>query len=73
MFAFGPLPPLMFGGMICFLLIGFPVAFSPSASRIRVAASTMRSRESASVRRWALVAMSCSLPRLDRRSSMVLA
>ena len=28
MFAFGPLPPLMFGGMICFLLLGFPVAFS---------------------------------------------
>ena len=31
MFAFGPLPPLMFGGMICFLLIGFPVAFSLAA------------------------------------------
>ena len=28
MFAYGPLPPLMFGGMICFLLAGFPVAFS---------------------------------------------
>ena len=31
MFAFGPLPPLMFGGMICFLLAGFPVAFSLAA------------------------------------------
>ncbi|TDR94423.1 TRAP transporter large permease [Enterovirga rhinocerotis] len=31
MFAYGPLPPLMFGGMIAFLLIGFPVAFSLSA------------------------------------------
>jgi tripartite ATP-independent transporter DctM subunit len=31
MFAFGPLPPLMFGGMILFLLIGFPVAFSLAA------------------------------------------
>ena len=28
MFAYGPLPPMMFIGMICFLLIGFPVAFS---------------------------------------------
>ena len=24
----GVLPPLMFGGMIVFMLIGFPVAFS---------------------------------------------
>lgn len=31
MFAYGPLPPLMFGGMILFLLIGFPVAFSLAA------------------------------------------
>ena len=31
MFAFGPIPPLMFGGMICFLLVGFPVAFSLAA------------------------------------------
>ena len=31
MFAYGPLPPLMFGGMIAFLLIGFPVAFSLAA------------------------------------------
>ena len=31
MFAYGPLPPLMFGGMIIFLLYGFPVAFSLAA------------------------------------------
>ncbi len=31
MLAFGPIPPLMFGGMICFLLLGFPVAFSLAA------------------------------------------
>lgn len=31
MFAYGPLPPLMFGGMISFLLFGFPVAFSLAA------------------------------------------
>ncbi len=31
MFAYGVLPPLMFAGMICFMLIGFPVAFSLSA------------------------------------------
>jgi tripartite ATP-independent transporter DctM subunit len=31
MFAFGILPPLMFGGMILFLLAGFPVAFTLSA------------------------------------------
>ncbi|CAH1657297.1 Tripartite ATP-independent transporter DctM subunit [Hyphomicrobiales bacterium] len=28
MFAYGVIPPLMFGGMVVFLLIGFPVAFS---------------------------------------------
>jgi tripartite ATP-independent transporter DctM subunit len=32
MFAYGPMPPLMFGGMICFLLFGFPVAFSLAAT-----------------------------------------
>lgn len=31
MFAYGVLPPLMFAGMICFMLFGFPVAFSLSA------------------------------------------
>ena len=31
MFAYGVMPPLMFGGMILFLLIGFPVAFSLAA------------------------------------------
>ncbi|MFD2237687.1 TRAP transporter large permease [Aureimonas populi] len=31
MFAYGPMPPLMFGAMICFLLFGFPVAFSLAA------------------------------------------
>ena len=31
MFAYGIMPPLMFGGMILFLLIGFPVAFSLAA------------------------------------------
>ena len=31
MFAYGVLPPLMFAGMICFMLLGFPVAFSLSA------------------------------------------
>ena len=31
MFAYGAMPPLMFGGMILFLLIGFPVAFSLAA------------------------------------------
>ena len=31
MLSHGVLPPLMFGGMICFLLIGFPVAFSLAA------------------------------------------
>ena len=31
MFAYGPIPPLMFGGMITFLLAGFPVAFSLAA------------------------------------------
>lgn len=31
MFEYGPMPPLMFGGMIAFLLIGFPVAFSLAA------------------------------------------
>ncbi|MBS7538307.1 TRAP transporter large permease [Ancylobacter lacus] len=28
MFSHGIMPPLMFGGMICFMLAGFPVAFS---------------------------------------------
>ncbi|SEH88175.1 TRAP transporter large permease subunit [Tardiphaga sp. OK245] len=28
MFAYGIMPPLMFGGMMCFMLIGFPVAFT---------------------------------------------
>ncbi|MCS0496419.1 TRAP transporter large permease subunit [Ancylobacter sp. MQZ15Z-1] len=28
MFSHGVMPPLMFGGMICFMLAGFPVAFS---------------------------------------------
>ncbi len=31
MFEYGPMPPLMFGAMIVFLLIGFPVAFSLAA------------------------------------------
>ncbi|GGC91244.1 TRAP transporter large permease [Chelatococcus reniformis] len=31
MFSHGVMPPLMFGGMILFMLIGFPVAFSLSA------------------------------------------
>ncbi len=31
MFSYGPIPPLMFGGMICFMLFGFPVAFSLAA------------------------------------------
>ena len=31
MFEYGPMPPLMFGCMIVFLLIGFPVAFSLAA------------------------------------------
>ena len=31
MFSFGVMPPLMFGTMICFMLIGFPVAFSLAA------------------------------------------
>ncbi|MBN8942503.1 MAG: TRAP transporter large permease subunit [Rhizobiales bacterium] len=31
MFSHGVMPPLMFGGMICFMLIGFPVAFSLAA------------------------------------------
>src|SRR3712207_8522100 len=31
MFSHGIMPPLMFGGMILFLLIGFPVAFSLAA------------------------------------------
>jgi tripartite ATP-independent transporter DctM subunit len=31
MFAHGPMPPLMFGGMILFMLLGFPVAFSLAA------------------------------------------
>ncbi|HYI88275.1 MAG TPA: C4-dicarboxylate ABC transporter, partial [Beijerinckiaceae bacterium] len=31
MFAYGVMPPLMFGAMILFLLIGFPVAFSLAA------------------------------------------
>ena len=31
MFSHGVMPPLMFGGMILFLLIGFPVAFSLAA------------------------------------------
>jgi tripartite ATP-independent transporter DctM subunit len=31
MFEFGIMPPLMFGGLIVFLLIGFPVAFSLGA------------------------------------------
>ncbi|WP_416355770.1 TRAP transporter large permease [Aureimonas phyllosphaerae] len=31
MFEYGPMPPLMFGGMIVFLLMGFPVAFSLAA------------------------------------------
>lgn len=31
MFHYGVLPPLMFVGMICFMLIGFPVAFSLAA------------------------------------------
>uniref|UniRef100_UPI0013D6A6FC TRAP transporter large permease subunit n=1 Tax=Morganella morganii TaxID=582 RepID=UPI0013D6A6FC len=30
-FSHGIMPPLMFGGMICFMLIGFPVAFSLAA------------------------------------------
>ncbi|MPT22195.1 MAG: TRAP transporter large permease subunit, partial [Starkeya sp.] len=28
MFSYGVMPPLMFAGMICFMLAGFPVAFS---------------------------------------------
>jgi tripartite ATP-independent transporter DctM subunit len=31
MFQYGVIPPLMFVGMICFMLIGFPVAFSLAA------------------------------------------
>ncbi|MBC8129988.1 MAG: TRAP transporter large permease subunit, partial [Rhizobiaceae bacterium] len=31
MFEYGPMPPMMFGGMILFMLIGFPVAFSLAA------------------------------------------
>jgi len=31
MFSHGIMPPLMFAGMICFMLIGFPVAFSLGA------------------------------------------
>jgi tripartite ATP-independent transporter DctM subunit len=31
MFSHGLMPPLMFAGMICFMLIGFPVAFSLGA------------------------------------------
>src|SRR6187551_2955398 len=31
MFSYGVMPPLMFGTMICFMLIGFPVAFSLAA------------------------------------------
>ena len=31
MFQYGLIPPLMFVGMICFMLIGFPVAFSLAA------------------------------------------
>ncbi|MDP9836091.1 tripartite ATP-independent transporter DctM subunit [Neorhizobium huautlense] len=31
MFAYGVMPPLMFLGMICFMLYGFPVAFSLAA------------------------------------------
>lgn len=31
MFHYGVIPPLMFVGMICFMLIGFPVAFSLAA------------------------------------------
>jgi tripartite ATP-independent transporter DctM subunit len=31
MFHYGPMPPLMFGALIVFFLIGFPVAFSLSA------------------------------------------
>jgi tripartite ATP-independent transporter DctM subunit len=31
MFSFGVMPPLMFGTMICFMIIGFPVAFSLAA------------------------------------------
>ncbi|RYE77433.1 MAG: TRAP transporter large permease subunit, partial [Hyphomicrobiales bacterium] len=31
MFEYGPMPPLMFGGMIAFLIMGFPVAFSLAA------------------------------------------
>ncbi len=31
MFAYGIMPPLMFLGMICFMVIGFPVAFSLGA------------------------------------------
>lgn len=31
MFAYGPMPPLMFFSMICFMLVGFPVAFSLGA------------------------------------------
>ena len=32
MFAYGPMPPLMFMGMIVFLVLGFPVAFSLMAA-----------------------------------------
>ena len=32
MFDFGPLPPLMFVSMVCFMLYGFPVAFSLGAA-----------------------------------------
>ena len=31
MFEYGPMPPMMFGAMILFLLVGFPVAFSLAA------------------------------------------
>lgn len=31
MFEYGPMPPLMFGSMVLFLLIGFPVAFTLAA------------------------------------------
>src|SRR5215203_1954841 len=31
MFSYGVMPPLMFGGMILFMLVGFPVAFSLAA------------------------------------------
>ena len=31
MFSYGVFPPLMFGTMICFMVFGFPVAFSLAA------------------------------------------